>query len=169
METILLGIIIVLLVVLIGSQRSAMNSEITRQERQITRSELPHTPSPERIFYGGTFNRPVELIPQATHLPSGGISDLSYKQVGIVHTEDPNEDTIYRLEGRKYYRDDNRYQYRVLAFSGPSNNYSIPINLNDNEPMKELYTGDIITIKGKESLGNFVVEIHDPEPIIFRF
>lgn len=111
-----------------------------------------------------------QYIPQVIQVPQRETTqyDYNYKQVGLVYTQDATEDTVYRLTGRKYPRDSNRWQYRVLTSSGPADGYSIPIELNDGEPMKELYTGDTVTIKGKESLGPFTVEIHEPEPIFYR-
>lgn len=116
--------------------------------------------------------QPQQYIPQTIQVSQRESQyngyDYNYKQVGLVYTQDATEDTVYRLTGRKYPRDSNRWQYRVLTSSGPADGYSIPIELNDGEPMKELYTGDTVTIKGKESLGPFTVEIHEPEPIFYR-
>lgn len=112
-----------------------------------------------------------QFVPQVIQVPQRENRydyNYNYKQVGLVYTQDATEDTVYRLTGRKYPRDSNRWQYRVLTSSGPADGYSIPIELNDGEPMKELYTGDTVTIKGKESLGPFTVEIHEPEPIFYR-
>lgn len=108
-----------------------------------------------------------ELIPVRT---SGeGPSSFIYRKLGTVYTEDPTEDSVYLLEGRLSPYNRNQWQYRVLTTSGTTiGNYSIPIYLNNGDPMKELYSGDTVTIRGKESLGNFVVQIDDPDPL-FRF
>lgn len=108
-----------------------------------------------------------DLIPLRTS--GGSPSDFVYRKLGTVYTEDPTEDSVYLLEGRLSPYNRNQWQYRVITTSGSTiGNYSIPIYLNDGNSINELYSGDTITIKGKESLGNFIVQIDDPDPL-FRF
>lgn len=107
-------------------------------------------------------------IPQLVPLATQGVeSDYTYRKVGTVYSEDPTEDSIYLLEGRKHPYNHDLWQYRVLTTSGSSiGNYSIPIYLNNSEPTAELYTGDSVTVKGKESIGNFLADMNRPDPLI---
>ena len=140
----------------LNTQKPNPRQQIQRQ-RQTGIFQIPTNPP--------NFTIP-ELIPIKTQ---GSRSEFVYRKVGSVYTEDPTEDTIYLLEGRHHPYNRNDWQYRVLTTSGSTiGNYSIPIYLNNGDSMKELYTGDAVSIKGKESLGNFIVEIDDPDPL-FRF
>ena len=77
-----------------------------------------------------------------------------YKIVGIAHSVDPEEDSVYNLYSRSYFRDSSRYQYKVVT-SG------ITIHINNSEPMDQLRTGDTILIPSKESIGDFTVVLED--------
>jgi len=77
-----------------------------------------------------------------------------FKKVGIVHSTDPEEDSVYNLYARKYFRDDSRFQYKVVT-------EGITIHINESEPIEELRSGDTIIIPSKESVGDFTVVIED--------
>ena len=114
--------------------------------------------------------QPLQKIGSLTQLPffknnrllslstSGVSRPLPFQLIGIVHSSDPNEDTILNLWGRKYYRDTNRYQYRI-----EDTDKNLFIRLNEGEPMKELYSGDVIQIPQLSGVGDFVVEINKKE------
>jgi hypothetical protein len=142
-----------------------------------SKSQIAQAPSPTEVRVETPQGRGIFQIPtndptvdlKNTLIPiktQGRKSDFTYKKVGTVYTEDPTEDSVYLLEGRHHPYNNDRWQYRVLTTSGSTiGNYSIPIQLNEGKAMKELYTGDSVKIRGKESLGNFIVEIDDPDPL----
>ena len=89
-----------------------------------------------------------------TLLNSNYLQQDAFKIVGIVHSVDPEEYSVYYLYSRKYFRDDSRYQYKVVS-SG------VTIHINNSEPMEELRTGDTIIIPSKESVGDFTVVLEE--------
>ena len=81
-----------------------------------------------------------------------------WRSIGLAVTDDPLEDTVMVLEGRPDDRARGRYFYRVV-----DPDTGLIINLNDGDDLEELYDGDNIgTVRGRESLGNFEVQIDEP-------
>lgn len=85
----------------------------------------------------------------------------TFELIGIAHSTDQSEDTVFNLYGKPYARDRNRYQYRIV-----DKETGITINLNNGDPMPELMDDDQITITGKESIGDFTVLINQKDPYL---
>ena len=87
---------------------------------------------------------------------------LPQRELGVVHSTDPMDDTVFILLGKEYPRDPNRWQYRVLL----DRETGISIPLNGGDPMKELFDGDQISIATQESVGDFTVLLNDNSPFL---
>ena len=114
------------------------------------RSDLIFDPANRRINVPTQFVRGIDprLNPQ--------------RELGVVHSTDPMDDTVFILLGREYPRDPNRFQYRVLI----DRETGITIPLNGGDPMNELFDGDQISIATQESVGDFTVLLNDRSPFL---
>jgi len=98
---------------------------------------------------------PSQQFPQIQprfNIPTSFNPSRSFDKIGIVYSTDPEEDTLFNLYGRQYPTDRNRFQYRIK-----DNETGITINLNNGEPLPELFNNSQIQIVGKESIGDFTV------------
>lgn len=93
---------------------------------------------------------PVQMVNLHTR---GDIGD--WHAVGIVYTQDTHDDTTYVLYKRviDYRRDQNEYYVRDTN--------GIVIELNKN--YTNLNKGDLISVPGNESKGQFVVDLYTNE------
>lgn len=82
------------------------------------------------------------------------IKGTEFKLVGIVHSESDMDDSIYELYKKQSPIQRNRYLYKVR-----DKDTGLMLKLNEGKPMDELYTGDLVSILGKESVGDFLVFI----------
>ena len=73
-----------------------------------------------------------------------------WNKVGIVYSQDKNEDSMYKLYEMTL--KSGGYRYRV-------NDGYLMIRLNKGKKMRRLESGDIIKINTKEFIGDFVVDI----------
>ena len=83
--------------------------------------------------------------------------------LGIVHSVDPQEDSVLQLEGRKVDTSRGTYRYRVH-----DTDKGITIELNKGDDMDELEDDAIIaSIPGREGAGSFQVQLSKKPDIIF--
>lgn len=119
------------------------------------RSDLIFDPANRRI------NVPTRLVTGLRGTESVDPRFAPYELVGIAHSTDPSEDTVFNLYGRPHARDRNRYQYRII-----DKETGITINLNEGDPMPELFDNDQVQIVGKESIGDFTVLLNPKDPYL---
>lgn len=74
-----------------------------------------------------------------------------WNKVGVVYSQDKNEDSIYSLYEMRM----NNTMYRYKVKDG-----WMTLKINKGKNMRKLESGDIIKITGKEKIGDFVVELY---------
>ena len=157
-------IIIILFVLLIGNMYKQYNTDLIKKTYVDKMKKLIGNKSPEKRpdLYKQIYDKLEE--PSKYHLPTRTPinirtrgEEVSYQQVGFVYrTEDdssynPDENNRLPLYGRQDYRGSSIWEYYVQI---PKD--QIKIQLSNN---KELYTDDIVSIKGFS--GNWIVEVYE--------
>ena len=125
--------------------------------------------------YGGIKNMLMSLLPRReVPVPVAVIGDRRrvnvrsrgrlgpWRNIGIAHSESQEDDTVFSLWGREVDPRRSRYNYQVR-----DRETGININLNGGDAMDMLDSGDTVDIVGKESLGQFIVELNKPEELMY--
>lgn len=147
----LLSVIVLLLITVVVFLFSIFRNGTANQTQNQNQYQYQYQ---YRYPHGNIFELTREPTRYFTRTLGDYLKQDSYSIVGVVHSVDPEDDSVYNLYSRRYFRDDSRYQYKVIE-------RGVTLNINGAEPMEQLRTGDIISIPGKESIGDFTVVIDD--------
>lgn len=130
---ILLGISIVALLIPLQPKKEKQNLD---QERPIVQE------------------RPIIVIKEENNdlLTEIRRKQQNFEKLGVVYSQSGTDNTILELLGRMSLVQRTRYVYKVR-----DPDTGLTLDLNDGEPMNELYTGDTVSVLGRSGL--FIVNI----------